>query len=305
VCGSETILVDEVVDILKKAYPVKSWNFNSFVVGVDEDEVIWDSVFTSSIDGGDALTIIRGFDKVKDKHLLKEALKVKLKNHVLIVVTGEDKIEKFRTEMPDGKIKHLLPEHLTGFEPKGKLIECIPFTQSTAKTAVAWIKTKVDARDGALVHLLNASNGDLKIVRDVVKKLQWLQEPANVRNVNVFIQDDPTEKFAEALLALEKDKAIDAMHKLKSEDNLQIIGHLDAQVDLAGRVHDMMSKHKKVPEIMKEIGTQAFLVPEVSKYAKNYSRERRMHIRVLLAEADRRLRRGITTGVLETLVVMW
>lgn len=305
VCGSERVLVDEVSSLVQEAYEVAEWNRHKFVVGVHEESVIWETLYSSTIDGGPALTVVTGANKLKNLHLVPDMIERKLPTHVVIFISEEDKIDRVPEEQPDGSRKMVLPEFLSGFEKRGRVIECIPFTQATAKVAVAWIQTKMEAKDNALVHLLNAANGDLGVVRDVVQKLKWLREPATVRNVNVFLEGEPSDTFTDALLAKDKTTAMTALAKIPTKDYLQLIGHLDAQVDLAGRVHDMLSNHKTVAQIMREVGSQAFLVPAISKVARHYARDRRNAMRQMLAEADRRLRRGTVEGVMESVVALW
>ena len=305
VCGEERVLVDEVMALVQEQYPVKDWNLQKYVAGVNSAEEIWDELFSASIDGGDAISIISSAEKLSNMHLLPELIKHKSSRHVVMFISGEGKIERTPEIQEDGSRKMVLPKFFENFEKKGRIIECIPFTQTTAKTAVAWIQTKMEAKDNALVHLLNESNGDLRVVRDVIRKLQWLGEPATVRNVNVFLVGEPSDTFTDALLAMDKSTAMTALGKLPTSEYLQLIGHLDAQVDLAGRVHDMLGKRKSIPEIMREVGGQAFLVPAISKVARHYSRDRRLGMRQLLAEADRRTRNGNAEGVMESLVALW
>lgn len=305
VLGPERVLVDEVVDIVVAEHQVAEWNRHNFVVGIHPDAQIWDSLYSTSLDGGPSLTIVYGADQLSNSHLIPDLVQTKPKTHVVVFVSNAVKIEREREEQEDGTFKQVLPSYLQGFEKRGRVIECTPFTQSTAKVAVAWVQSKMEARENALVHLLNASNGDLRLVRDVVTKLKWIGEPATVRAVSVLLKGEPSDTFTDALLALDKKTAMVALRKISSSEYLQLIGHLDAQIDLAGRVHDMLVQHKTVPEIMRAVGSQAFLVPSISKIAKHYSGERRAAIRNLLAEADRRTRSGNNEGVMESLIALW
>lgn len=305
VCGDERVLVDDVLESIQTHYPVESWNLSKFVAGVHAEAEIWESLFSASIDGGDSITVVTNAEKLTNMHLLPQLVRDKSPKHVVVFISGESKVERTSEQQEDGSKKMVLPAHFENFEKKGRIIECIPFTQATSKTAVAWIQTKVVAKDNALVHLLNESNGDLRVVRDVIRKLQWLQEPATVRNVNVFLESEPSDAFSDALLAMDKSTAITALVKIPTSEYLQLVGHLDAQVDLAGRVHDMLAQRKSIPEIMRAVGGQAFLVPAISKVARHYTRERRLGMRKLLAETDRRLRRGYSEGIIESLVALW
>jgi len=304
VCGLETVLVDEVVSTIEKDFPVSDWNKQKFVVGVTEDIEIWEGLFATAIDGGNMLTVVYEFEDITNKELLSSLLEKKSKTHKVVLVSREPRIEKVPEKVEDETV-FLLPMHLREFEKKGKIIECHSFTQSNAKTAVAWIKTKIDAYDGAVVHLLNESNNNLRLVRDVVQKLNWMNEKASIRNVSILLNEEPSESFSDALLALDKKTAMLALNRVDESDYLQLIGQLDSQVELAGKIHDLLVQHKSIPDIMRTLKSQAFLVPQLSKTAKHYSRSRRLLIRNLLAETDRRIRRGSSEGVLESLVVLW
>lgn len=305
VCGEERVLVDEVVSLITAEYKVLEWNYTKLVVGLHTDGEIWDSLFSTAIDGNASLTVVSGAEKLSNMHLLPELIQTKSAKHVVVFVSNEEKIERTPEKQEDGSIKQMLPTYFENFEKKGRIIECGPFTQATSKTAIAWVEGKMEARESALIHLLNASNNDLRLVRDVITKLKWVGEPATIRNVNIFLVGEPADTFTDALLALDKGTAIQALSKMPTSEYLQLIGHLDAQIDLAGRVHDMLAMHKTVADIMRAVGGQAFLVPAISKVARHYSKERRLGVRKLLAESDRRIRKGQVEGVMESLVTLW
>lgn len=302
--GTERVLIDEIVDNIKKYHTSPDWNRSYYVEGINDEVEIWERMFDASIDGSPMLTIVSNAEKLKNLHLIPELVTTKPNNHVIIFISSEEKIEKVRVQNEDD-VTWELPEHLRTFEKKGKIIECQPFTQTTAKTAVQWLKEKVEAKDGAIAHLLNESNGDLRLVRDVVQKLNWMEQPATVRNITVMLHKQPSDTFLDALVALDKENAMRALQTIPENDYLQLIGLLDAQIDLAGRVNILMKQHKTIPVIMKEIGSQAFLVPSISKVARHYSPGRVRLVRKLIAEADRRLRYGDNEGVMESLVALW
>lgn len=305
ICGVEVVLRMEVLDTIVRRLDVPDWNYQRFDPTLNSEDAIWERLFRTNFDTATSISVVLNAEKLKKKELLPKLVKLKPSSHVVIFVTSEERVERIPVPKDGGGFTHELPDWLEGFEKKGKIIECIPFTNSTAKTAVAWVKSKVDVKEGAAADILNAANGDLRVVKDTILKLQWIGEVVTPRNVYAMLHEHPKDTFTDAMLSTDKGTALDALKKMPTSEYLQVIGHLDAQVDLAGRVHDMLASHKTVKEIMIAVGGQAFLVPTISKVARHYSKPRIINIRKLLAEADRRLRRGVVDGVMESLVVLW
>jgi hypothetical protein len=123
--------------------------------------------------------------------------------------------------------------------------------------------------------------------------------------VNELLREHPRDSLTNALLALDRKTALLALEVLDPGDYSAVIGSLDANLELAGLVHDMLVAHKPTAEISKAAGSRRFLVPDLLPVARHYGPKRRASIRRSLAEADEALQRGERTAILESVITFW
>lgn len=308
-CGTEPVLVDEVVAYIKKALAPDAWDYVPLVVGEDSERDIWATVNQHPIGSGKRLVVIRNAEMLKRLDRLPQFIKTRNTNprtH-LVFISNEEKISRTEPtpeERREGK-KGTLAPHLAAIGTKGHVIECRPFTQSTAKYAVTWVQSKVRMREGIAAHLLNRANGDLRLVRDMCAKLALFPDQVSISTVNGMLTEQPRDSFVNALLALDRATALLALRSMSTDEYSRTIGLLDSRLDLAGLVHDMMSKHHPQYEITAAAGSQAFLVPDLMPVAKHYDAKRRLAIRRVLAVADEAMRSGNYEAVMEVIVAYW
>jgi DNA polymerase III delta subunit len=160
-------------------------------------------------------------------------------------------------------------------------------------------------RPGVASHLLERANGNIRLVRDLCLKLAMFPQEPTIAMVNELLREHPRDTFAGALLALDRKTALLALAELPQDEYAAVIGTLEANVDLAGLVHDMLVQHKSNSEISRAAGNKRFLVPDLLPVARHYNPTRRASIRQLLSDADEVLRLGERTAVMETLVAYW
>lgn len=308
-CGTEPVLVDEVVATIKKALAPAAWDYVPLVVGEDSEREVWAQINQYPVGSGNRLVVIRNADRLQRLDRLPEFIKARTSNprtH-LVFISNEEKIartEPTPEEKREGKKGRLVP-HLAAIGTKGHVIECRPFTQSTAKYAIAWVQDKVRMREGIAAHLLNRANGDLRLVRDLCAKLALFPEQVSISTVNGMLTEQPRDSFVNALLALDRPTALLALREMTTNDYSRTIGLLDSRLDLAGLVHDMLAKHHPQYEIAAAASSQAFLVPDLMPVAKHYDAKRRHAIRRVLAVADEAMRGGNYEGVMEIIVAFW
>lgn len=304
VCGTEHVLVEEIVQTIRAELSPAPWNFSQWVVGEDSERTIWADMAQYPIDKGRRLVVIRNAESLKSYERLTEFISNRTLNPrtYVVLVSGEDRLN--RVEGPDeGKLQYA--EHLAVFGSKGSLVECRPFTQDTARHAVAWVVSKTGMRDGVAGHLLERANGDLRLVRDTCEKLTVLDGHVSLANINAMLSERPRDTFANSLMALDRKTALLALARLSPNDYSRTLGLIESRVDLAGMVHDMTLQQKSPSEISRAAGDKRFLVSDLIPVAKHYDARRRLHIRRVLAMADEALRSGARVGVMEACVANW
>jgi DNA polymerase III delta subunit len=309
ICGTERVLMDDVVDAIRAHIDLDPWGYTPLVVGEDSERTVWAELDSHPIGSASRLVVIRNADELKDWDRLIEWISHRSENPrtFLVFVSNEDKIA--RTEVtPEAKRKGEKPEmvpHLAAFAGKGSVIECKPFTASTVKQAVKWVQTRVPMRDALAAHLLNRADGDLRLTRDLCSKLAVLPVEPSIQTINSMLQEQPRDSFSDALLALDKKTALLALERLKPSEYSRLIGLLDSQIEFAEIIHNMLLEHKTPGEMARAVGNRGFLVAEVIPVAKHYNSQRTLAIRRILAIADEQLKQGAAEGVMESIVAFW
>jgi DNA polymerase III delta subunit len=301
VCGTEPILVDEVVDTIRAAIQVDAINLSYLDAREVTERFIWNELRQYPFGPQSArLTIVKGAEKIKDESDFIQYIKDRgaLPRNYVIFVSDEPALRKVEDSRETWSPLEFL-------KTRGSLIECRPFTSATAKYAVEWVKLKANIRGRVAEHLLNRSAGDLRLVRDTIRKLNVFPDEASLRDVDEMFDDRPADNFISAIFALDKKTAIAALKEIPQGEYSLTLGQVDARLDLAGQVHDMLIEQKSRGEIARAAGTRGFLVPEILPVAKHYDKKRRQRIRNYLAIVDTYSDRGVPTGALEALIAIW
>lgn len=277
------------------------WDQVTLNASTDVTSEIWSSILQYPIGITNRLIIVREAQLLEHSRIIDLLKKRRLSPQSYVVfISSDEKIP--RVEVEDGTER---PAHLKAFSGKGDVVECGPFTQATAKTAVAWVRHLRPMREAVAGHLLDRANGDLRMTRDLCRKLALFDKEPSLSMVNELMREVPADTFTNALLALDRKTALLALDDVREEDYGSVIGFLDANVDFAGIVHDMLVSHKSNAEISRAVGGRRFLLPDVLPVAKHYDMKRRQSIRRLLAVADEAYRGGERKAVMEAIVAFW
>lgn len=309
-CGTEPVLIEDIVDTLRAHFEDEPWNFSTFVAGDDPDREIWADLDQHPIDGRTPrLVIVRNAEKLKDLSRIVSWVSTKNANpltHVVFVANDQELVRSDPTpeQKRERKRPDLLP-HLAAIQGKGALIECKPFTQATAKHAVTWVQSKVEIRRGVAGKLLERANGDLRLTRDAYRKLSVFPDEISEQTINLLLSARPRMSFVDAVLEIDKRAALLALEHLPVSEYSATLGLLDQRLEVVGQVRDMLVSHQSVGQITAALGNMGFLARDLIPLAKSYDKARRAALRALLAKTDEALRAGVTRGPLEILVHFW
>lgn len=303
ISGPELILIDEIVFTVRKYLRPSPWNSSSIILGDSTEKEMWNTIEQHPIDNEKRLVVVRNAEEIKDTDRLLRVLVNRMTNpltHVIFISNEEP------PRIPVEDNKTVLPEYLAAFSgARGSIIECKPFTAATAKHAVTWVISKVQMRAGVAGHLLERADGNMRLVRDLLVKLSVFSEEPTISAINDLLSEQPRDNFVDALLSLDKKTALQALERLPESEYSRVIGLLDARLDFAGIVHDMLVERKTEKEIARAAGNKAFLVPTVARVAKHYDSTRRAQIRNLLTQVDDNLRAGARIAIMENIVNDW
>jgi DNA polymerase III delta subunit len=304
VCGVERVLVEDVVRSMLSVLKPDPWNLTNLVAGADSERTIWAEADQYPLGASRRVVVIRNAERLQNWDALARVIEQRASNPktYFILVSDEERAPKVRDEEAN---KTVFAPHLSSVAKRGQIIECISFTQSTSKTAVEWVQAQIKVREGIAGHLLDRADGNLRLVRDTVRKVRALGQTPSLSTINSMLSERPRDSFADALLALDKKTALMALERMDSREYSRTIGFLDSRLDLAGLVHDMQATGKNMGEMMRAAGNKNFLVPDIVPVAKHYNYKRRLKIRNLLVLADEAVQGGTTEGVFETVVSLW
>jgi len=303
VCGPEPILVDEVVDLIKGSLTVDPINLVYLDAKEESERTIWNELRQLPFGNNKIrLTIVRGAEKLKQSDWFIQYIKDRgsLPRNYVVFVSSETILRKGEDEQ-----SRLLWLPLEYLKTRGAVVECKAFTNNTAKHAVSWVKEKLDIRGRVAEFLLNRATGDLRLVRDTMGKMAQFEGEVTLRHISEMFDERPDDSFLGALFALDRRTAMKALKELPTSEYAKTLGLVDARLELAGMVHDMLVQKKTPGDIAKAAGNKGFLVPEMLPVAKHYDKNRRQRIRNYLATVDTYSEYGVPDGALEALVVLW
>jgi DNA polymerase III delta subunit len=303
-CGTERVLVDEVLLSIRRALMPDSWNYVPLAAGDDSERTIWSEIFMLQ-QGIDTtrLVVVRNAERLKAPDRLVEFAKRKDSHPGVFLVLVSSDAEVPRAEpVGDARRGEVLPWLV---KSKAAVIECKPFTQDTAKTAVEWVVARTHMRAVVAAHLLTRADGNMRLVRDACVKLAVFHGEITVSAINDLLSAQPRDTFVDALIAMDKPEALKALARLPEDDYSRALGMLDSQLDLVGMIHDMQTEHAPLHEIARKAGSRGFLVKGLLTAASHYDVKRRVLIRRALTLSDSVLRAGEKVGVMEALVALW
>lgn len=280
-----------------------SMNVTHLDASVDSAREIWNDLTQLPFGKGNRLNVVRHADSLLKSPRFTQFIsdRGKMPRAFTIFVSDEAIIPK--AENAEGKMEMIPP--LVFLKTRGALIECRPFTETTAKYAVEWVKTKADIRGVVAEQVLNRSAGQLRHVRDTINKFAVLDIEPTVSLVNELMEEQPGDAFLDALFVLNRKEALKSLAILPQSEYARTLGLVDARLELAGHVHDMLVEKKTTGEIVRSAGNKSFLVPDILPVAKHYDKKRRVRIRKLLALIDTYSDYGAPDGCLELLVAHW
>lgn len=289
---------------MQRLLGVHPWNFTAISAESTDEREFWAEMDRIPVDDSARLLVVRDVDRTPDVDRLTQWAADRPRNpRTYAVLISND--ERTPTAPAKRGEKAAPAPYIVALGRRAHVVECRPFTQATAKHAVAWVRGKVHMPENVAAHLLNRANGDLRLVRDTCVKLAVLDEGVSIPVIDALLSARPRLDFREALLQRRKPEALFSLTCMAPEEYSRVLGQLDADLDLAGLVYDMTNQHSTAGEIAKAAGRMAFLVPRVAPIAKHYDPKRRIALRQLLATADEAVRGGERVGVMEALVQQW
>lgn len=307
VCGSERVLVDDVVSATLAALDLRPWSEHRLVMGEAKESELWELAMQYPLELEDRVIVVHSAEKIKNWAPLKNFLTTSKKNPTthLIFVSNSDRAEKTPGNRQEDIKPELLP-HLKLIQAKGRIVECKKFTQATYKYAIAWIQARAAVTPLVAKHILLRTNGDLESVKNICAKAAVIPIVTN-QHINLLASETPTDTFADALMVLDRKTALRSLQTLSDDEAGDALRDLSYRLDEARAVHDMIAERKTKTEIraMLQSRGKAFLVDHLMDVSKYYNRKRGLEVRRVLDAAIRSYESGAREGVLESVIAVW
>lgn len=301
VCGSERVLVEEVVDHVRATLACSDLDRACYDAGSTPDKEIWASINQYSLEpGAKRLTVVRDAEKIKRWQPMIEWLQESrlTPNSYLLLVSND-------TELPyvkkDGKTDGLQP-FAEAIKARGHLVRC---ATPSEEALVGWVQRRVACSEDTAKYLLERSAGELGLVQSVGQKLALFPGEPSREIIDVLCVERPAEDFTEAIISGRKPKALSALEGLSERDYSKVIGLLDSRLDLLSKLHLALRRRMSMREIVSMKGVHVFIARPLIPYSKNYDPIRVRRCRQLLAVIDDALRSGARDGCMEALVSLW
>lgn len=303
VCGTQTVLAEEVVDTTRGALAPSDVDYVSLTAGSVPDKEIWAAANQYPlVHGANRLVLVRDAQKIKRWAPLEEwfARSRQLPTVFLVFVTSD---ERLRYGEPDEAGRRTLLAPALWIKNRGSLVEC---NTPNEADLTAWVQRQAPLADHVAQYLLARVGGNLATARNLVRKLAVFDggQPSE-EVINVLCAEMPSDSFVESLLHMKKTDALAAIDALPDKEYGKVVGLLDARLELLGTLNKAVRARAGMREISQLPGVPVFLARQFIGVAKDYDQQRVAYRRRVLAVIDEALGLGAREGTLEALVALW
>lgn len=292
VCGDQRVLVEEVVDFIRRQLGVSDMDYVCLTAGTVADRDIWAAAGQYPMDPtANRLILIRDAEKIRNWEPLTEWLAGARRLPTVHLL--------FVSNLPDFGADKKMPSHVEAIKARGHIVRC---AMPNETDALAWVKRRANLDDETARHLLTRTGGNLALAGAVCAKLSLFDGQAGPRTINQLCAEVPADSFVESLLLLNKRAALHAAESLRPNDFGKIIGLLDSRLDLLAVLHRAVRAGYSTREVQ---GFPLFLVKQFMSVAKHYDPKRCLYSRRVLAVIDDVHRSGARDGLMTALTALW
>lgn len=302
VCGSERVLVEEVIDTIRDRLtpdgpPAPDLSVISFEAGVTYEREIWDTCALVPL--GPRLVIVRQADEIKRWDSLADLIDAgrALSESWYVFVSEHVDYPK----QADG----VLCDHIAALRDAsaGQLVRC---SKPSEADLFAWVGRQLPGTGKVLAsYILARSGSDLQEVKTVCAKAALFDvEPAEWL-VDALLREQPAEDFADSLVHLRRDHALGCVANMTGRDMLMAFGLLESRLTLLGILAPAVRQRMTEQDMRSRLGINTVLIKRFRLIAPKYDASRIHRCRQLLTMAEAAWRDGARDGVPEALITLW
>ena len=299
-CGDQRILVEEVIEETKKFLEITEFDYYSFSAESNSALEIWDAAFQYSLDPtANRLVLVREADYLSDWSPLVKWF-AHSRQFVSTYLMFVSDLAEYPV-VPDQK-NVTLQAHIELIRTKGKTVRC---NLPSSGELVAWIQRNSVFAEDTAKYLLDRSGGDLKVINNLCRKSMMFGADPGQRVVAQLAEEVTQQSFADALLAMDKKAALQALTRLPEAEYTRVVGQLYSRLDVLHTLHKAVPNFNTVRELSEATGLKIFLIQKYSPLAKQYDQVKLTKCRNILTIVDDAIQRNATSGAMELLVTLW
>lgn len=300
VCGSERVLVEEVVDTIQtRLRAAFRLSVVSFEAGADPESVIWDTC--ASVPLGPRLVIIRQADEIWHWDVFLDMVEAGRQLGDSWVVFVSDLVNYPYVEGEE----RLLPAHVSAIRDSsaGQLVRC---SRPSEADLFAWVSRQLPGTGKVLAsHILDRAGHDLQAVRTVCSKLAVFTAEPTEALVDALLAELPAEDFADSLVHLRRSHALTCLQSMTDRDMYRAFGLLESRLSLLAALAPAVRQQMTEQDMRGKLGISTVLIKRFKVVAPKYDACRIRQCRQLLAMAETAWSEGAREGVPEALVTLW
>lgn len=313
-CGDEQVLIDDVVNHVIGKLACGPFDLVQLTAGAVKERELWAALNQYPAGGASAnrLVVIRNAEKIKSWEQFESWIEDsrRMPTCYALIVSGERDLPYVRDEK--GK-KGPLPGYIDKHRSQIHLVRCIaPWggdirRNNEGKDLFAWAARYVEIAPSDVLALMDYCGGSLTKAKAVLDKAALFEGVVTLPMIKLLATPSPGDDFADALLLMEKQRALLALRSLHADDYSRSIGLLDVQLTTMTKIFKGLARNLTPVEIARDtrLGISHFIAKKFAPAAKYYDPVRVKSCRVTLALHDMHLRAGARVGLMESLVAQW
>jgi hypothetical protein len=302
-CGDEVILRELALESIKKWAAVDDMNYRTLTAGSVTDGEIWDALLEQPGDHrARRLLVVREAQRLKSIEPVKPWLEDKtartssVPGTTVVFVSADD----------EWAVGRYADERERVMASTAALYVRCHMPNDQRETRGAEIITGGgNINDLEARRLYRRVGGDMSLAYGVMRKAAYFDRPLEGQFLTALSPPNPQDDIVDALLGLEKKRALAVIDDLSREEMGRVIGRLTSHLDLMARLEPHAGTRTPLREIASRIGVSEQWVRHLLPLLKFYPRKAVFRRVVLLGKVDAAWQRGQKQGLMEVLVAAW
>ncbi len=294
-CGSERVLVEEIVDDLKDRIGPSDLDYRSFDAEVTADAELWSHINQfPMVPGAKRLIVIRQADKIKNWEPLEMWLSERSTTTVVFVSSLPD--------YPRDNEKEVL-SHVERIGTRGRQIRCSLLSVKDTKN---YVRSRLDLTEDGMDLVLSRTQCSAFPVTNFLRKTRILGVTRlSVQQVAALVPQEASGRFIDALLSRDKPSALATAPSIPTSDVGRLLGLLEKRVRWLDAMYQAFRRHHSINSMVAEEIVPRFAARELEPYVRHYAPDRIKSCLTILRLADELLTDGQGKNALLLLTALW